>query len=316
MAEGDEVPEETASAPGSGVPEEAHVTALVPLARGEGAGDQGDVHVEDEVLLPELVGEHDGFWRRLGKGLAAVGRVVGGTVSDAWSAVDPDMRRQLLHLPLAGLTALGPGRAQVKPLEDDGHRPVVFVHGLGGHRGNFGILRAWFAIQGRTRTYAVHFPKGASLDTMARQLAAYLGEVVRTNRLDDLAQIDLVAHSMGGLISRLALEDAAVARRVHTLVTLGTPHHGTHAARYAATHQSLQLRPGSPVLERLAVQEPWQGPPRLVCFWSDADMMMLPAETARVEGADNIEVPGTSHLAWLLVPAVAERALGALQAWD
>ena len=278
--------------------------------------EEDEVIVEDEVLLPELVGERRGFWSKVGRGLATVGKAIGGGVSDAWSSVDPDMRRQLLHLPLAGLTALGPGRVEVKALEDDGQHPVVFVHGLGGHRGNFGIIRAWFAIQGRRRTYAVHFPKGADLDTMARQLAAYLGEVVRVNRLDDLAKIDLVAHSMGGLISRLALLEPAVARRVGTLVTLGTPHHGTHAARYASTNQTLQLRPGSPVLARLEAQEPWRGPPRLVCFWSDADMMMLPAETARVEGAENIEVAGTSHLAWLLLPGVAERAFGALQTWE
>jgi hypothetical protein len=41
---------------------------------------------------------------------------------------------------------------------------------------------------------------------------------------------------------------------------------------------------------------------RLVAFWSNGDLLVLPAESAAVEGAENIEMVGFSHLAYLLSP--------------
>jgi hypothetical protein len=88
--------------------------------------------------------------------------------------------------------------------------------------------------------------------------------------------------------------------RVHTLVTLGTPHSGTHAARFAGSGRARDLRPDSDVLERLAGQAPWAGPTRLVCLWSSADPLMQPAETARMPGAEHVELPEMTHLQYLL----------------
>lgn len=45
--------------------------------------------------------------------------------------------------------------------------------------------------------------------------------------------IDLVAHSMGGLVARMALTDADAARKVERLITLGTPHAGSFAITMA-----------------------------------------------------------------------------------
>lgn len=40
-------------------------------------------------------------------------------------------------------------------------------------------------------------------------------------------KIDIVAHSMGGIIARLYIQEFGGSARVHTLVTLGTPHRGS-----------------------------------------------------------------------------------------
>ena len=122
----------------------------------------------------------------------------------------------------------------IRPLPDDGHRPMVLVHGLGGHRGNFAPMRGWFALQGRRRTYSIGLPDGP-LGELGHRLVETLAEVVEVNGLGPDEQIDIVAHSMGGLVSRLALLDVETTNRVHTLVTLGTPHSGTHAARFAGS---------------------------------------------------------------------------------
>src|SRR5262249_26570844 len=86
---------------------------------------------------------------------------------------------------------------------------------------------------------------------------------------------------------------------------MGTPHLGTHAARFGATPNLLDLRPDSPIMERLRAQLPWQGPPsqpRLVTLWSAADVFLLPAEAARAPGAPAIQMPDFTHYSYLLNP--------------
>jgi pimeloyl-ACP methyl ester carboxylesterase len=260
---------------------------------------------------------------RIGRGLAwtgsALGRAavaVGRSVAGAYRAIDPDVRRHAAQLPLMGLTLLGGKReAPIEPLPDDGHLPVVFVHGLQGHRGNFLPMQTFFRAVGRRRTYAVGLRPDASLSEMAADLARYVGEVADRNALPAGAKVDLVAHSMGGIVARLALADPALTGRVRTLVTLGTPHAGTYAARFASTYYTLELRPGSATVRALLAQLPWRGPPdqpQLVALWSRSDMLLLPPEAAQVQGADNVEVEGFTHFTYLLHPEGWMRVIEAL----
>jgi hypothetical protein len=122
---------------------------------------------------------------------------------------------------------------------------------------------------------------------------------------------------MGGLVTRLALQDPSVSGRLANLVTMGTPHLGTYAARFGATANVRDLRPGSAVMETLRSQLPWRGPPdlpRLVTLWSSADVLLLPAEAARAPGADAIEMAGFTHYSYLLSPTAWLRILSILEA--
>jgi hypothetical protein len=254
------------------------------------------------------------WWARLGQATWGVTRSSGRALAAAYHAIDPDVRRDLAQMPVLALTLLAPGWKEPVALRDDGRRPVIFVHGLGGHRGNFIALQGWLWTRGWRRCYSVGFPAGGNLVELSEQLAAFVRSVIEVNGLDDDAQVDLVGHSMGGVVSRLALEDADLARRVSCLVTLGTPHHGTHAARFAGAGKTLDLRPDSQLMKRLQQQEPWSTTTRLVCLWSESDPLMQPATTACVEGADNQQVDGMSHINYLLRPAawkVVQQALGA-----
>lgn len=253
----------------------------------------------------------------VGRSVAGASRSAAAAVSGAVRAIDPDVRRHAAQLPLMGLTLLGGKRdLPVSPLPDDGHRPIVFVHGLQGHRGNFLPMQAFFRLAGRRRTYSVGLRADAQLPELAADLARFVDDVVTLNGLPDGARIDVVAHSMGGIVCRLALADPRVAGRIGTLVTLATPHAGTYAARYAATCHTLELRPDSATIEALRADLPWRGPPdqpRLVALWSKSDTMLLPHESARVEGAENIEVHGFTHFTYLLHPEGWMKVLEALQ---
>jgi pimeloyl-ACP methyl ester carboxylesterase len=250
-----------------------------------------------------------------GHALLMAGAWVGRTARSAYRTVDPDLRMHLAQIPLVGLTLLGPGDDHARNLPDDGHRPLVFVHGLGGAAGNFVAMRAFFDLAGRTRSYAPRLPGHRTMQELGTFLADFLEEVVQVNGLQAHEQIDLVAHSMGGLVARGALQDPRLRSRVATLLTLGTPHSGSHLARYGGQQYSRDLRPDSALLQGLASQIPWRGPPdqpRLICFWSPADVALLPATSACVVGAENVELPGFTHYAYLIHPRAWARAIEVL----
>jgi len=254
--------------------------------------------------------------RVVGRALLGASRWVGRKAVDGWQAIDPDLRAHLVQLPVVGLTQLSARGSEVVALPDDGRRPVIFVHGFGGAPGNFLPLRAWLWTKGYKRTYAFEQPGEGTLEEAAEVLSAYVQAVVEVNALPPSTRVDLVAHSMGGVIARLALAHATTRGRVATLVTLGSPHAGSHLARYANTPRALDLRPGSALFERLRAQEPWPGPPewpRLIAFWSPADVIVVPPESARVQGAVNVELPGFTHYSYLVRPEAwrqVEQALG------
>jgi pimeloyl-ACP methyl ester carboxylesterase len=256
--------------------------------------------------------------RAAGRGLAFAGAALakgalwlGARVADGYRAVDPDLRRHVAHAPLIGLSQVTPAKTIIEALPDDGYRPVLFVHGLGGHPGNFGGARAYFRFMGRTRSYAIAFPSHERIPEMAASLKHTVDAMISLNQLDDGTKIDIVAHSQGGLVARYALSDPAFAARVHTLVTMGTPHAGTYTARFAATTKTLDLRPDSEVVTTLAAQLPWPGPPampQIVSLWSKSDLLLLPPESGKLVGATNVEMHDFTHLSYLLHPRAWQRA--------
>ena len=104
------------------------------------------------------------------------------------------------------------------------------------------------------------------------------------------------------------LDGAAQVRR---LVTIGTPHHGTMAARFGKGRALDELRPDSDIVSRLREQLPWTGP-RLVCLWSEADPFVVPSANAQVSGVTNVELEGLGHCQLLLWPAGWRAAFDAL----
>ncbi len=235
----------------------------------------------------------------VGAFFSCLGSTISRAAVNAHASVDPDARKDIAWMPVVALASIGPMKELVKPLPADGHRPVIFVHGLAGYRGNFLPMRSWLRLHGRKRTYAVGL-RGRTIPQQAAELRRFIAQVVEVNQLVPGAQIDLVAHSMGGVVSRLAMHDPGTAERVATLITLGSPHGGTFAARFAGGPITTELRRDSSLMTQLNRDRPWKSRTRLVCFWSSGDPLMQPAETATIPGADNREIDGFSHLDWLM----------------
>ena len=75
----------------------------------------------------------------------------------------------------------------------------------------------------------LNYNTGRRISSNGRSFAKVLQDLVESN--PDITQLDLIGHSMGGLLSRSALfygkeQGFSWVERVGNLVTLGTPHHG------------------------------------------------------------------------------------------
>ncbi|MEU0003117.1 alpha/beta fold hydrolase [Streptomyces sp. NPDC006314] len=185
--------------------------------------------------------------------------------------------------------------------------PVVLLHGFIDNRSVFVLLRRSLAQHGRQRVESLNYsPLTCDVRAAAELLGRHVEEICERA---GTTRVDIVGHSLGGLIARYYVQCLGGDLRVRTLVTLGTPHSGTRVAPLANAHPIVrQMRPGSEVIEELARPAPGCRT-RFVSFWSDLDSVMVPLETACLEHPDldtrNVRVSGIGHLALPVHPAVA-----------
>jgi len=176
--------------------------------------------------------------------------------------------------------------------------PILLVHGIVDNHSIFALLQRTL----RRRGFATVSSYDYGLLTRDIPAAARLlgGAIEKLAASSGYEQVHVIGHSLGGLIARYYVQRLGGDARVHTLVTLGTPHSGTEVARPLRMLPLLgQLTPGSPVLRELA--EPAPGcRTRFLVFASDLDHMVRPTGNARLEHPDlsvrNIAVRGVGHL--------------------
>jgi pimeloyl-ACP methyl ester carboxylesterase len=233
-----------------------------------------------------------------GRVAAAAGRFVARQVAAGYRKVDPDVPRHLAQIPLLTYTFFSSRRQIVRAGKPDGHPPLIFVHGLGGGRGDFLLMAQYLRLRGRRRSYRIQFKKAQTIDRMASSLARFVRQV---SRVTGQKKVEMVAHSLGGLIARAAVLDHGLASSVKTLVTLGSPHRGTHPARYLHSKVIKDLRPDSPYLKKLG-RKRWPGSVRGVAFWSRSDLFILPPESGVAEGMEAFDATPFTHYSYLIDP--------------
>ncbi|MEE1756106.1 esterase/lipase family protein [Streptomyces sp. SP18CS02] len=198
----------------------------------------------------------------------------------------------------------------------DHHPPVVLLHGFVDNRSVFVLLRRSLSRHGWHHVESLNYsPLTCDVRTAAELLGRHVEEIcARTGH----REIDIVGHSLGGLIARYYVQRLGGDVRVRTLVTLGTPHSGTAVAPFAGAHPLVrQMRSGSAVIRELGEPAP-HCRTHFICFWSDLDRLMVPVETARLDHPDliarDVRVSGVGHLALPVHPAVAAGIRQALEA--
>ena len=183
--------------------------------------------------------------------------------------------------------------------------PILLVHGMADNRSIFTLLRLGLRRRGFGRVSSMNYsPFTADMRVAAAQLAEEVEALVAETGYE---RIHVVGHSMGGLIARYYVTRLGGDERVHTLVTLGTPHQGTYTAYGWHNQLTRQLRPGSGLMRELDQPVPTCRT-RFVVYWSDLDQMVFPQRNAALLHPDlsvrNIDLHGVGHMSLPILGSV------------
>ena len=201
---------------------------------------------------------------------------------------------------------------------DAAETPILLVHGIVDNHSIFTVMEHALRRRG-FRTLSAYDYGLLTRDIV--EAAELLGEEIEKVAANTgYERIHVIGHSLGGLIARYYVQRLGGDDRVHTLVTIGTPHQGTQLA-YAAPLVPLvrQLTPLSPVIQALA--EPAPGcRTRFLAFHSDLDHLVGPSRNAMILHPDlnatNIAVRGVGHLSMPHDGKIAFAIAGALRDLD
>jgi triacylglycerol lipase len=183
------------------------------------------------------------------------------------------------------------------------HEPsrVVLVHGIFQSGRIFAPLVRVLEAQGCECLVPKLTPADArhGLEPLAEQLKAAIEQ-----RWGDTAKIHIVAHSMGGLISRQYLQHLGGHARCQSFTTLATPHHGTLAAWCYPGKGAMQMRRGSAFLTDLQASEHRLRGIALHSYYTPMDLIILPYTSSQWRMAENRPVPAPAHPLVLFSPRV------------
>jgi pimeloyl-ACP methyl ester carboxylesterase len=188
--------------------------------------------------------------------------------------------------------------------------PVLLLHGVLCNAGVWGGLRRYLRAQRIGPVYTLSYgPPLASIELFADHMAARIDAIVAAT---GAARVAVVGHSMGGLVARAYLRRYGAAK-LSTLITVGTPHHGSvHAWLFPGVCLA-QMRPGNSWLAALNADEGASLPLPTVSLWSWHDSMVAPQTSARLAGAENVELAGVGHNALLYDPPTYARIAALLR---
>jgi triacylglycerol lipase len=184
-------------------------------------------------------------------------------------------------------------------------RPVLLVHGIVHNRSAFFPLKRKMKKWGFQNVFTMNYnTRHGSLMGMVEELCVQVQKILdRTGA----SQVDIVAHSLGGLISRYYMSVGEGRGKVNTLVTLGSAHNGTRASVLLKPMLSgsiaKDLKDGSYFINSLNMTAPHRSS-RVVSIYSPYDWTVWPSQSSHLKlipgrNYKNIPVNSSGHISLL-----------------
>ena len=181
--------------------------------------------------------------------------------------------------------------------------PVVLLHGVLCNAGVWTRMVRYLKRCGVNGIFSLSYgPPLASIEHFADQLHDKIEAIVQ---MTESRVVMVVAHSMGGLVVRAYARKYGTAR-LASVMTIGSPHHGSMHAWLLFGKSLAELRPGNPwlvELNRTRVDPSL----RFLSLWSWHDSMVAPQTSSELPGTIDVAIIGVGHNALLADPEVLER---------
>lgn len=221
-----------------------------------------------------------------------------------WSSLAPARRRLfaviiavviVAAVAIAALSWRDSRQDAVVPVSQTEPGPVLLVPGYGGSTSALEELASVLEAQGRQTVIVPAVGDGTGdLHEQAEALDATARDVLQRT---GAPSVDVVGYSAGGVITRLWVKNYGGGSLVRRVVTLGSPHHGTDAARFAAAlapnecpEACQQLRDDSDFVNELNAGDESPDGPVWVSLWSTSDELVVPPEQSALDGGINASV--------------------------
>ena len=189
-----------------------------------------------------------------------------------------------------------------------GPRPIIVLHGYAMNRANFLLLADRLRRAGLGPVFGFEYWSLGRTAAAARQLAWFVDEV---RAAPGAREVDIVGHSMGGVVGRYYVSLGGGDGIVRNLITLGSPHTGTEISAIGIGHPARELVLGSALLTRLAAAPP-PARTRVTVVWSHGDALVPGARQLALPGADVITFPDLGHVSLLGSRRVARELIARL----
>lgn len=190
-----------------------------------------------------------------------------------------------------------------------GETPVLLLHGL------FDNRASWFWFKKQLKQRDIN-------NVITLNLSSWHSEEVLTEllskRIDELRhqlgvnKVNLVGHSMGGIVARNYIQLRGGESKVDKLVCLGSPHAGSKLATFSVSPLGKHLIPGSAFMQRLnSAQQPQQVVTTNI--YTKKDNMVLPNGSCHLSWGHNIELDDMGHTSLIYRTAAVEATSTALK---
>lgn len=202
-----------------------------------------------------------------------------------------------------------PGMISSKHLKlNRGEIPTILLHGLFDNQGSW----IWFKYQ---------LQKAGVKNIVTLNLSSWHNEEVLTEllakKIDEIRlqigvnKVNLVGHSMGGIIARNYVQLRGGAEKIDKIVCLGSPHQGSKLACFSFAPLGKVLIPGSDFLTRLN-KAPVPAAISMTNIYTNKDNMVQPNRSNHLHWGTAIELDDMGHTSLIYRQAPIQATAAAL----
>ncbi|MBI3583213.1 MAG: alpha/beta hydrolase [Nitrospinae bacterium] len=181
----------------------------------------------------------------------------------------------------------------------DTQNPIILIHGYMMRGLVMYPIKRRLNKDGYKNVYLFTYsPPWLNIDNFSRQLRDKIESVKKRTGAE---KVDLICHSMGGLVAINYINYHSGNRNIDRLITLGTPFGGSKLWSFSIGKCGREMKPGSEFLKKLNI--PSSGI-NTTAIYTTFDEMVIPYEYGKLEGANNIGMNYIGHVGLLFSRSV------------